>query len=82
MDQLKEVSILSFSSSEYKLSSSGEHYYEESLRDCSGLFALTEEDMENQDILRPDDLCIFKKNINMGKKDKTVRTIVKFIDYN
>ena len=55
--------------------SAGEHCYEESLRDTSGLLSLTEEDKENQDILKPEDLCIFKKNISMGKKDKTVRTI-------
>jgi len=48
-----------------------EHFYEDSIRDTSGLFPLTEDDMENQDILRPEDLCIVKKNINMGKKDKT-----------
>ena len=57
---------------------SDERYYEESLRDTSGLFSLTEVDMENQDILRPDDLCIFKKNINMGKKDKSVKDDVKY----
>jgi len=48
-----------------------ECYYEESLRDASGLFSLSEEDLEDEDILRPDDLCLFKININMGKKDKT-----------
>ena len=38
----------------------------------SGLFSLSEEDLEDEDILKPDDLCLFKININMGKKDKTV----------
>jgi len=48
-----------------------ERSYEESLKDAAGLFDLSEEDLENDDILRPDDLCIFKININMGKKDKS-----------
>eukprot|EP00092_Neocalanus_flemingeri_P022108 GFUD01023983.1.p1 GENE.GFUD01023983.1~~GFUD01023983.1.p1 ORF type:complete len:491 (+),score=131.99 GFUD01023983.1:108-1580(+) len=48
-----------------------ECYYEESLRETSGLLSPTEADTENQAILRPEDLCIFKKNINMGRKDKT-----------
>jgi len=48
-----------------------ERSYEESLRDASGLFDLSEEDLDNDDILRPHDLCIFKININMGKKDKS-----------
>ena len=56
----------------YKTCVIGECYYEESLRDASGLFSLSEEDLEDEDILRPDDLCLFKININMGKKDKTV----------
>ena len=51
---------------------SGERSYEESLKDAAGLFDLSDEDLENDDILRPDDLCIFKININMGKKDKSV----------
>ena len=55
----------------------GECYYEESLRDASGLFSLSEEDLENDDIVRPDDLCIFKIIINMGKKDKTVSIDIK-----
>ena len=34
--------------------------------------SLSEEDFEDEDILRPDDLCLFKIHINMGKKEKTV----------
>ena len=56
----------------YKTCVIGECYYEESLRDASGLFSLSEEDLEDEDILRPNDLCLFKININIDKKDKTV----------
>ena len=74
MDPLKEVRNFSFGLLllELLFCSLGECYYEESLRDASGLFSLSEEDLEDEDILRPDDLCLFKININMGKKDKTV----------
>ena len=68
MDPLKEVRITFLASYFYKKCVTGECYYEESLCDASGLFSLSEED-----IIRPGDLCLFKININMGKKDKTVR---------
>merc|ERR1711936_189561 len=48
-----------------------ECYYEESLRDTSGLLSMTEVDLSDDELLRPDDICIFKKNINMGRKDKS-----------
>ena len=41
------------------------------------VLSLSEEDLEDEDILRPDDLCLFKININMGKKDKTVSLLGK-----
>jgi len=48
-----------------------ERSYEESLRDAAGLIDPSEADLDNPDILKANDLCIFKKIINMGKKDKS-----------